>query len=121
MLSLGRILDAHRPLVEHAVAICSERTLRKLGELTRELLRRFQRVAWLDKAFHQADLQRFHRGYWPAAEDQIEGATLADHARQAHCAEVDERHAEASVEHTKRRVVRRDAEVAPQGELEPTR
>ena len=54
-----------------------------------------------------------------AGEDQVERAALADQARQAHRAAVDQRHAPAAAEDAEHRVFVGHAQVAPQRQLEP--
>ena len=56
-----------------------------------------------------------------AGEDQIEGVAVADQAREAERAAVDERHAPAPAVDAEDRVLRRHAQVAPQRELETAR
>ena len=56
-----------------------------------------------------------------AGEDEVERVAVADQARQANGAAVDERHAPAPAEHAEHRVARRDPQVAPERELEAAR
>ena len=54
-----------------------------------------------------------------AGEDQVDRPAVADQPGQAHRAEVDERHAEAPAVHAEHGVDGGDAQVAPQGQLQP--
>ena len=108
-LSFGRIGQAHRPLVQHAAAIRSQRSLRQLGDLSRQKARRRKCAARLDDPFDQPDGKGLGCPHGPAGQDQVERPTLADQARKADRAHVDQRHAKSAVEDTKRRVARSNA------------
>ena len=71
-----------------------------------------------DDAIDKADTQSLVRPDAASREDEIEGPSLTDHARKADRAKVDQGHAEPAIEDTQPRIVRRDAKVAPQRELE---
>src|SRR5258707_15116819 len=92
-----------------------------LGDLLRDDLRLVERLACLDEALHEADLQRLCGRHRAAGEDEVEGTALAQHAWEADCPEVDERHAEPAVEHAERGAPAGHAQVAPQSELEAAR
>jgi hypothetical protein len=106
---MGRLVQAERPLRQHASTVGSECALRKLRELASELLPGLESAPGFDKPVDEADLQCFHRRDRAAGEDEVERPALADHARQPDRAHVDQRNAEAPVEHTERCVAGRDA------------
>ena len=79
------------------------------------------RGARLDEPVGEAHALRLLARDTAAGEHEIERVRVADHAGEAHGAAVDERHAPTPAEDAEHRVARRDAQIAPQRELEPTR
>ena len=75
-------------------------------------------AGWRD-AVDQADALGLDTVDAPPGEDQVDGPAVPDEPRQAHRAEVDERHAEAPAVDAERGVGGGDAQVAPHGQLEP--
>ena len=94
---------------------------RERRELVRERARRVERAARFGQPVGETHAQRFVAADAAAGEDEVERVRVADQARQADRAAVDERHTPPPAEHAEHRVARRDAQVAPQRELEPAR
>ena len=80
---------------------------------------RRQRFAVLGDFVDKADAERLLGADSSAGEDQVQ-RPAADQARQAHRAEVDQRHAEAAVKEAEDRRVRGDLR-SPRGELQAAR
>ena len=94
--------------------------MREAGDLGGQRLGRRAGLAGCDDTIGQADGERLVCGDRAAGEDQVEGATGTDDARQAHRAAVDQWHTPAPAEDTQDGVGLKDAQVAPQRELKAT-
>src|SRR5579864_7361751 len=79
---------------------------------------RLQRFAWLNQAVRNAHLQRLFAGDTSSGKNEVERTTLSDHPGQADGTQIDERNAEAAVEHAKNGVTGSNAQVAPQCQFE---
>src|SRR5206468_995614 len=73
----------------------------------------------LDQAVREPHAERLLARHTPPGEDHVHRLAVADEPRQAHRAEVDQRHAPAPAEDAEDGVRGRDAEVAPERQLEP--
>ena len=105
-------LDRGAPVGEH-------RLLGKPGQLLGQLQRPFDVAARRDDLVRQADPQGLLGLHGPAGEGQLQRAAHPHDPPQALRAAVDQRHSPAPLEQAERRVLGRDAQVAPQGDLEP--
>ncbi|MCY1428864.1 hypothetical protein D9M71_447630 [compost metagenome] len=103
----------------HAGAVGEHAFLGKRSNLPRQFLRYLACLAAGHHAGGQADGQRLVGLDRTAGEDQVEGATLTDDARQTHGAAVDQRHAEAPAEHAAHGVLGHHPQVGEQRQLQP--
>lgn len=111
-------LERQVPLGVGAGAVGEQATLRKGSDLPRQALRCFQRRPGRHHAVHQADGERLVGLHRAPGEDQVQRPPLADDARQAHGAAVDQRHAEAPAEHTEHGVLGHHPQVCQQRQLQ---
>jgi hypothetical protein len=108
-----------RPLIERRRAIRSHACWRPPRDLGGEVFGEIQRLAGIAQAVDDAELEGFAGTDGAPGQDEVERASFADQSGKADGTAVDQRDAPATIEHTERRVARRNAQVAPQRELEP--
>ncbi len=110
-----------RPIVlfVRAHSVCAQARLRERRDLCGERLGGLASAAFGYDAMDEPDRERFVCANRTSGEDQIERAREADQPREPDRSSVDERHAPAAAENAEHRVFFRDAQIAPQRELEP--
>src|SRR5258707_4138506 len=113
--------EVTRPLPQQAGAVGAEGSLRKRRQTACQLAGLFEGITRLGQPLDETDAKRLDSRYRAAGQDQVHRTSLADHARQANAAEVDERDAEAAVEDAPRRLPARHPAGAPQREVEASR
>src|SRR5262245_29114245 len=103
-------LDGRAPISTHA-------HLREACDRACQLLRLLPGATLGREVLAQADAQALLRRHLSPGEDDLEGAALADEARQPHRAAVDQGHAPAAAVNAEIGLLRHHPEVAPQAEL----
>jgi len=101
------------------LAIGEHAALREAGNLQRQLLGGGQRAASGDHPIDQPHAQRLVSQHRTTGENQIQRATLADNSWQTHGAAINQRHAKASAEHPKHRVIGHHPQISEQRQLQP--
>src|SRR5580658_2151706 len=112
-----RIAGGEAVAADGGAAVGAGADLREARDLARQRLGLRARAAFGRHIFAEADAQAFLGRYFPPGEDDLERASLADDARQAHRAAVDQRHAPAPAIDAEICALRHDAEIAPEPEL----
>src|SRR5215831_3285314 len=76
--------------LDGAAPIGTNADLRKLCDLARQLFRLGEGASLGGEIFAQADRQTFFGWHFPARENDLQGATLANDAGQPHCSPIDQ-------------------------------
>ena len=114
----GGGVPVERPLVQRRGAVVAHAGLGEGRQLGGQLQGDIEGAAGGGQAVGEADVIGLPGGDFAAGEDQVHGPRLADQARQAHGAQVDQRHAEPAAEDAEGGVVGGDAQVGPAGQLQ---
>lgn len=107
------------PLLVHRRLVTAQAGLRERGALVRKSDGGGAGRARLHQALHEPDRSQLLARHPPSGEEEVESTALPDEPRQAHRAEVDERHADAAAEDPEDRVAGGDAQVAPSASSSP--
>src|SRR5260370_342248 len=101
-------------------AVAQPAPRRERGDLRRQRLRRRAPLAPGHHAIRQTDPLGFARIYGTSGQYQVERAAEPDQPRQSYGPAVPQRHAPAPAEDAEHGVLLQHAQIAPEGELEPT-
>ena len=121
MLEREPLLERHAGTLDRGAAIGEHRLLREGGDLLGELERALEVAAGSDDLVDEPDPLGLLRVDGPAGEDQLQRPPHADDQRQPLGPAVDQRHSPAALEQAEGRAGRRDPQVAPQRQLDPSR
>src|SRR5260221_2044023 len=113
-----RRVERQGPLLDGASSIGAQTAMREARDVRGQRLCLLAGAAPRYDPVGQAPIQRFPGGHGPPGEDHVERARLADDARQAHCAAVDQRHPPPPAQHAEGRIFLRDAQIAPESDLQ---